>query len=196
MCSSDLDWSGTGSTKHDSEGLTYVGNGQFVVTEERLQNAYKFSYSAGGTVALGSAAYVSLGPTVGNIGIEGISYDARNGSYVAVKQDDPAKLSIYNTLSFSSAAAADAVPSVEFVGASSNSSLFGLDSLSDVQTLGGVDALVGTSAADNLLVLSLDSRRLIEITRAGVILSSFDLSTVLPHNAIEGVTIEIGRSHV
>lgn len=185
-----FDWAGTGSSKYDSEGLTYLGNGQFVVTEERLQNGYKFSYSAGGTAALGSAAFVSFGPTIGNIGIEGISYDARNGNFVTVKQDDPAKLSIYNSLTFSTTAAADVVANTEFVGASSNSSLFGLNSLSDVAVLGGVNALVGTSAADNLLLLSLDSRKLIEITRGGVIKSSFDLANVLPQNGIEGVTID------
>lgn len=185
-----FNWANTGSTKNDTEGLTYLGNGQFVVTEERLQNGYKFNYTAGGTAALGNAPYVSFGPTIGNIGIEGISYDPRNGNFVTVKQDDPAKLSIYNALSFSTAAAADVVPTTSFTGPNSNSSLFGLQSLSDVQTLAPVDALLGTPAADNLLVLSLDSRSLIEITRAGVIKSSFDLSNVLPHNGIEGITID------
>lgn len=188
--STTFNWSGTGSSKNDTEGLTYLGNGQFVVTEERLQNGYKFDYVAGSTVALGSAAYVSFGPTIGNIGIEGISYDPRNGSFVTVKQDDPAQLSIYNALTFSTTAAPDAVASTQFTGPNSNSSLFGLQSLSDVQTLAPIDALQGTAAADNLLVFSLDSRRLIEITRAGVIKSSLDLSNVLPHNGIEGVTVD------
>jgi len=185
-----FNWANTGSTKNDTEGLTYLGNGQFVVTEERLQNGYQFSYSAGGTVALGSSPFVSFGPTIGNIGIEGISYDARNGNFVTAKQDDPAVLSIYSSLTFSTTAAADATPSVSFSGPSSASSLFGLNSLSDVAVLGGVSSLVGTTAADNLLLLSLDSHKLIEITRAGVIKSTFDLSNVLPHNGIEGVTID------
>jgi len=141
-------------------------------------------------VALGSSPFVSFGPTIGNIGIEGISYDARNGNFVTAKQDDPAVLSIYSSLTFSTTAAADATPSVSFSGPSSASSLFGLNSLSDVAVLGGVSSLVGTTAADNLLLLSLDSHKLIEITRAGVIKSTFDLSNVLPHNGIEGVTID------
>src|SRR5262249_30823361 len=148
-----------------------------VVAEERLQNAYRFSYSSGGTVDLGTAPFVSIGPTIGNIGIEGISYDSRNGNFVTVKQDNPAELRIFDTLTFATAAAPDAVPTTLFSGASS---LFGLDSLSDVQTLAPVDALGGTPAADNLLVLSLDSHKLIEIDRLGVVHSSFDLSNVLP----------------
>lgn len=191
-----FNWAGTGATKNDTEGLTYLGNGQFVVTEERLQNGYKFSYSAGGTAALGGAPFVSFGPTIGNIGIEGISYDARNGNFVTVKQDDPSVLSIYNALTFSTTAGADATPTTSFAavptapGSSTYTSLFGLNSLSDVAVLGAVDGLNGTAAAENLLILSLDSRQLIEITRAGVIKSSFDLSNVLPHNGIEGVTID------
>ncbi len=183
----NFDWTGTGSTNHDAEGITYVGGGQFVVAEERLQNLYKFTYAASGTALLGNAPFVSVGPTIGNTGIEGVSYDPRNGNYVTAKQDNPVELRIFNSLSFSTTAGPDATPDKLFSGASS---LFGLDSLSDVQTLAPIDALAGTGAADNLLLLSLDSRELIEITRGGEIKSSFDLSNILPDNAIEGVTVD------
>lgn len=53
-----------------------------------------------------------------------------------------------------------------------------------------VDALAGTTAADNLLVLSLGSRKLIEVNRLGQTLSTFDLSNVLPSNGIEGMTVD------
>lgn len=179
-----LDWTGTGSTKHDTEGLTYLGNGVLVLAEERLQDAYNISYVAGGTAALGSAASVSIGATVGNVGIEGISVDPRDGSFVAVKQDDPAQLLI-GSLNFSTSGGSSGM-SVVFSG---SSSLFGLASLSDVQTLSPVDALAGTAAADNLLILSLDSQLLVEIDRSGTVLSQFDLSGITSQ-AIEGVTID------
>jgi hypothetical protein len=67
--------------------------------------------------------------------------------------------------------------------------LFGVNSFSDVQTLAPIDALTGTAAADNLLVLSLDSRKLIEITRGGVVKSELNLSA-LTTQAIEGVTVD------
>ena len=57
-------------------------------------------------------------------------------------------------------------------------------------TTGIVNSLTGPNAGDNLLVLSLDSRRLIEITRSGNTLSSFNLANVLPNNGIEGVTVD------
>jgi hypothetical protein len=66
----------------------------------------------------------------------------------------------------------------------------GVISLSDVQTLATIDALAGTAAADNLLILSLGSRRLLEVSRTGNILSSLDLTNILPNNGIEGVTVD------
>ena len=67
--------------------------------------------------------------------------------------------------------------------------VLGLASLSDVQTLSPIDALLGTPAADNLLVLSLDSRRLVEIDRSGKVLSFLNLAH-LTSQAIEGVTVD------
>lgn len=182
-----FNWAGTASTNNDTEGLTYLGGGSLVVAEERLQNAYSFTYASGGAVSLASAPFVSIGPTIGNVGIEGLSYDPRNGNFVTAKQDNPAQLRIFPSLSFATTAAPDAVPSQLFSGASS---LFGLLSLSDVQTLAIVQSLAGGLAADNLLVLSLDSRMLIEIDRLGNVLSSLSLAGVLPRNGIEGVTVD------
>lgn len=183
-----FNWTGTGSTNNDAEGLTYLGNGQLVVVDERPQIAYQFTYAAGGSVMLNNQPKVAItGSTtsVKNVGTEGISYDPLTGHYFSVKQDDPAQLREHE-LTFAVGGGTN-TNNVLFAGASS---LFGLNSLSDIQTLSGVDALVGTDAADNLLVLSLDSRKLIEIDRtSGSVLSQFDLSSVTTQ-AIEGVTID------
>ncbi len=195
-----FDWTGTGSTKHDTEGLTYMGNGVLVVAEERLQDAYRFNYTANSSVTLANS-FVSISNTsVGNSGMEGISYDPRNGSFVTIKQENPQNI-LAGNLTFSSATGG--LPStLPKDGASPNGSgdstmvslfdptFMGLTTLSDVQTLSPIDALFGTAAADNLLVLSLGSRRLIEVNRSGQILSSFDLTNVLAHNGIEGVTVD------
>ena len=172
------------SSNNDAEGLAYLGNGLLVVAEERLQDAFLFSYSAGGSVNLALAPSVNLGPTVGNVGIEGIAIDPRDGMLFAVKQDNPAQLR--GGLASFSVGGGSFAESISFSG---TSALFGLNSLSDIGTLGGMDALAGTAAANNLLVLSLDSRRLIEIDRLGNTLSSLDLSGLTPQ-AIEGVTID------
>jgi len=179
-----FNWASTGSSKHDTEGLTYLGNGKLVVTEERLYDAYSFNYAAGGNAGLVSSGVSISNANVGNDGLEGISYDPRNGSFVTVKQDIPEDI-LAGNLTFGANLTGTSTMTNLF-----NPTLLGVSTFSDVQTLSPVDALVGTSAADNLLVLSLGSRKLLEVNRAGQILSSFDLSGVLPRNGIEGVTID------
>jgi len=89
------------------------------------------------------------------------------------------------TLSFSTAGGTSTMTTL-FEGATA---LFGVNSFSDVQTLSPVDALIGSPAASNLLILSLDSRRLLEINLQGQVLSSLDLTGVTAQ-AIEGVTVD------
>lgn len=203
-----FDWAGTGSSKNDSEGLTYLGGGVLVLAEERLQDAYRFNYVDGGVATL-KESFVSIANNeVKNDGLEGISYDPRNGgSFVTVKQNAPQALQA-GSLSFAASTAAPPEPLPKHGGSPAgggvstmadlfNPNLLGLSSLSDVQTLATVDALAGTAAADHLLVLSLDSRKLLEVNRQGQVLSSFDLSQVLPNNGIEGVTIdELGNIYL
>ncbi|MBI5333862.1 MAG: FxDxF family PEP-CTERM protein [Burkholderiales bacterium] len=185
--SMSFDWTGTGSTHNDTEGLAYLGNGQLVVVDERPQMAYRFNFTNGGTVALNAQAKVALtgsAVSVGNVGTEGISFDPRDGSFFSVKQDNPAQLR-QHTVNF----AVGGGTSTNNMLLSGASSVLGLNSLSDVQTLAGVDALVGTTAADNLLLLSLDSLKLVEVTRSGTILGALDLSRFTTQ-AIEGITID------
>lgn len=183
-----FNWAGTGSSNNDAEGLTYLGKGQLVVVDERPQIAYQFSFADGGTVALNSTAKVAItgnSSSVGNVGTEGISFDAASGKFYSVKQDNPVQLREH-TLSFA-VGGGTATSTVLFSG---SSSLFGLNSLSDVQSLSSVAALAGSAAAHNLLLLSLDSKKLVELDVAsGTVLSSFDLSGVTTQ-AIEGVTVD------
>lgn len=188
-----FDWTGTGSSKNDTEGLTYLGNGELAVGEERLQDIYKFTYINGGTASLADS-FVSISNTnVGNNGMEGISYDPRDGSFVAIKQQSPEDIQS-GMLTFSAATGGlpSSLPSNGISptggGVSSMINLFdptllGLSTLSDVQTLG----ILGS---DDLLILSLGSKKLVTADRSGSLLSSFDLSNILPNNAIEGVTID------
>lgn len=172
------------STNRDAEGLAYLGNGLLVVAEERLQDAFLFGYQAGGSVNLANAPSVNFGPTVGNVGIEGLSVDPRDGTWFIVKQDNPVQLR--GGLASFSLGGGSFTETVSFSGATS---LFGLDSLSDVATLAPVNSLAGGPAAEHLLLLSLDSRRLIEIDRQGNTISSLNLSGIT-NQAIEGVTVD------
>lgn len=181
---SNLGWPTT-STNRDSEGLTYLGSGVLVVAEERLQDAFSFNYVAGGSVNLANASFVSIGGNAGNNGLEGISYDPRGaGSFVSIKQQSPQDI-LAGTLTFATGAGGTSGMVNLF-----NPSLMGVTTLSDIQTLSPIDGLTGTAAADNLLVLSLGSKKLLEVTRSGQTLSFIDLSNISPKNAIEGVTVD------
>ena len=162
----------------DTEGLAYVGGGQFVITEERERDAYRLSYSAGGSAARSTLASADLGTTIGNIGIEGIAFDARDGSFVLVKEKTPQEVTLAN-ITFGTPGSA----TLTGLGVPSPAVL----DLSDVSVLSGVTALAGTAGADDLLVYSQESRVLLQVTRTGTVLSSFDFSA-LSLNA-EGVTI-------
>ncbi len=163
----------------DTEGLTYIGAGQFVITEERLRDAYLLSYAPGGSVNRAALPSADLGTTVGNVGIEGISYDPRDGTFVTVKEKTPQEVN-GNTLNFGT-------------GSAMVTSLFdpaglGLLDLSDVQALSTVSMLTGTADENNLLIFSQESARLLEIDRSGTILSQFDFSGLA--DSAEGVTID------
>ena len=183
-----FNWAGTGSSNNDAEGLTYLGGGRLVVVDERPQIAYSFSYADGGTVALAAQPQAPVGSTsgsVGNVGTEGISFDPRDGSFVSVKQDNPMELRA-GGLNFAVGGGTSTMTTL-FTGPAA---LFGVNNFADVQTLSPVAALSGTPAANNLLILSLDSRRLIEVDRAsGSVLSSLDLAAFTAQ-AIEGVTVD------
>src|ERR1700712_559837 len=136
--SMNFNWTGTGSSNNDAEGLTYLGGGKLVVVDERPQMAYQFNYNASSTVILNNQPKVAItgnSTSVGNLGTEGISYDPVSGTYYSVKQDSPAELR-QATLNFA-VGGGTANSTTLFSGASS---VFGLNTLSDVQTLSAVDS--------------------------------------------------------
>lgn len=165
----------------DTEGLTYIGGGRFVVVEERLQDAYVLIYAAGGAVSRSSLASASLGVTVGNVGLEGISYDPSTGQYIVVKEKTPEQVNAA-TLSFGIGTSGTATVTSLFDPAS-----LGLTDLSDVQVLSTV---LDPSSADygNLLIYSQESARLLEVSRTGSVLSMYSLAGIT--DSAEGVTID------
>ena len=78
-----------GTDFYDTEGLTYIGGGQFVFTEERYRQIDKVTYVAGTTISHADAQTVDLGTNIGNIGLEGITYDPLTNGFILVKEKDP-----------------------------------------------------------------------------------------------------------
>ena len=88
-----------GTEFYDPEGIAYIGDGQFVVVEERDRQAVLFTYAPGTTLTRAATLTVKLGTTIGNEGLEGITYDpSTNGNprptpntkgFIAVKEINP-----------------------------------------------------------------------------------------------------------
>ncbi|MFN0133806.1 MAG: SdiA-regulated domain-containing protein [Phycisphaerales bacterium] len=166
----------------DTEGLAYLGNGQFAIVEERLQTVYRLTFTPGGTVARSSLPAVNLGPTIGNDGMEGLAFDPPTGKFVLAKEKTPMAVSLA-TVDFAT-------------GAGSLASLFnpgslGVTDLAEVLALSIVPTLQTTPDRDNLLILSQESKKLLEVSRAGTVLSQFALPASAAH--AEGVAIDPDR---
>jgi uncharacterized protein YjiK len=163
----------------DTEGLTYLGGGRFAVVEERLRDVFELTYVAGGTADRSSLPSVDLGTTVGNVGLEGISRDGRDGSLVTVKEKLPQEVR-RSTVTFGRPGTA--VTTTLF------SPALGVLDLSDVQVLASVPSRVAGPDGDNLLLLSQESSRLLKVSATGSLLDSFDLLALT--DSAEGVTID------
>ena len=167
----------------DTEGLTYMGGGTYALSEERLGRAYKFTYVAGGTLDRNTLQSIAIGPNTGtNDGSEGVSFDPRDGSWVSIKEKNPEN--VYRvTGSFAT-------------GASTYTDLFAtaqlsVNDISDVLVLATVPGVVDGPDADNLLLLSQSSQRLLKVSRTGQILGTLSLTSLATNP--EGVTMDASQ---
>ena len=184
-----------GTSFDDVEGLTYVGNGQFVLAEERSRTANKFTYAANTTLAASGAQRVVLGTDAGNEGMEGITADPKTGGFVAINEKSPEGI-FQTAINFaagtaSNGSATTAVPTNLF-----NPARLNLADFADVYSLSNLPSLASGTAYDNLLVISQESGKLVQTDRAGNVLNSLTitrdaadtLSVVDMH--FEGVTMD------
>jgi uncharacterized protein YjiK len=162
-----------GTAYYDVEGLAYVGNGKFVLVEERDRIVSQFTYVPNTTLNYADSQHVKLGTTVGNIGIEGISLDPLTGGFIAVKEKQPIGI-FQTTIDFASGTASNG-------SASTVNSLNLFDptktALLDIADVFALSNIAGIGAADqgNLLLLSQESGKLIKTDRSGNILGSLTI---------------------
>ncbi|MDD1458565.1 ExeM/NucH family extracellular endonuclease, partial [Dolichospermum sp. ST_sed2] len=184
-----------GTDFYDPEGLTYVGGGNFVLVEERDRQANLFTYAPGTTLTKSDVQTVKLGTTVGNIGIEGISYDPLTGGFIAVKEITPQ--GIFQTgIDF---AAGTATNGSSTTGNSTNlfdPALANLADFADVYALSNLSFLNGLPDYSKLLVLSQESGKIVNIDRSGNISSSLTITSdignplSLADQQYEGLTMD------
>src|SRR5262245_40098784 len=131
-----------GTDFFDPEGLTYVGNGKFVMSEERDRQAVLFTYVAGTTLHRADAQTVKLGTFVQNIGIEGISFDPLTAGYIAVKETQPQ--GIFQTgIDFAAGTATNGSPTTENSVNLFDPALLNLLDLADVYAMSNLSTLTG-----------------------------------------------------
>lgn len=183
-----------GGAFYDTEGLAYIGNGQFVFVEERFRIVDRFTYAAGTTLGLSDVQRVKLGTTIGNIGLEGITYDPSTGGFILVKEVTPQGI-FQTTIDFSNLTASNGSSTTINSTNLFDPALLGLNTLSDVFALSNLPSLNGTADAANLLVLSASTGRIVETTRTGQILSTLNFvrapgDDTVPGQQYEGLTVD------
>ncbi|MBD2156858.1 SdiA-regulated domain-containing protein [Leptolyngbya sp. FACHB-16] len=180
---------------YDTEGLTYVGEGRFVLVEERDRQASLFTYTPGTTLSRADVQTVKLGTTVGNIGLEGISYDPLTNGFIAVKENQTQ--GIFQTgIDFAAGTATNGSPTTTNSTDLFDPASLNLVDLADVYALSNLPALNGTATYNNLLVLSQESGRIVNVDRAGNISSSLTITSdpgnplTIVDQGFEGVTMD------
>ncbi|QKQ74692.1 ExeM/NucH family extracellular endonuclease [Nostoc sp. TCL240-02] len=163
-----------GTEFYDTEGLTYVGDGKFVLIEERDRQANLFTYAPGTTLTRSNVQTVKLGTTVGNIGIEGISYDPQTGGFIAVKEITPEGI-FQTNIDFAAGTASNGSPTTVNSTNLFDPALAGLADFADVFALSNVSALNGQPDSSHLLILSQESGKIVNIDRTGNISSSLTI---------------------
>ena len=162
-----------GTEFYDPEGLAYVGGGKFVMTEERDRRVVMFTYVPGGTLQRADAQTVTLGTFVENIGLEGVTFDPQTGEYILVKEAAPE--GIFQTgVDFAAGTATNGSPATVNSVDLFNPVLAGLSDFADVFALSNVTSLTGPQSG-NLLVLSQEAGKIVNIDRSGNIASSLTI---------------------
>lgn len=177
----------------DAEGITYMGNGRFMIADERDQMGRMTTYQAGATRTLSDLAPTSYsfnpnGYPDQNFGIEGVAYDPIDGSIWAVKERVP--LSIYKM-----AGPGGAVTEPISIR---NITRIALENFSDIYVMANSSAFdLDDPRRLNLLLLSRDNNEIVEITREGVVVDRLSLSFLAGVSGTEGVTMDnLGNIYV
>ena len=184
-----------GTEFYDTEGIAYVGGGTFVLIEERYRQANLFTYAAGTTLNRADVQTVKLGTSIGNIGLEGGTYDPASADYLFVKEKDPR--SIFETgIDFAGGTATNGSPTTdESTDLFDPSSVSTLD-FSDIFALSNLPSLAGDPTFDQLLIISQESGQIVQVDRAGNVQHTMTIvadpgdTLSVPDMTMEGVTMD------
>ena len=161
-----------GTDFYDPEGLTYIGNGEFVMSEERDRQLVKFTYVAGATLTRAQAQTVKLGTFDNNTGTEGVSFDPMTGGYIALKEKNP--IGVFQTdVDFTTGTASNGSATAANSISLFDTSLLGMSDVADVFALSNLPVRY----SGNLLVLGQEDGRVVNIDRSGNISSILNITS-------------------
>ncbi len=163
-----------GTEFYDTEGIAYMGGGKFVLIEERYRQANLFTYIAGGVLHRADVKTVKLGTTIGNIGLEGVTWDPMTGGYIFTKEKDPE--SIFQTsIDFNALTASNGSPTADESVNLFDPALANVADFSDVFALSNLPDLSGQPDFSHLLIISQESGQIINVDRAGKVYSKLTI---------------------
>jgi uncharacterized protein YjiK/methionine-rich copper-binding protein CopC len=174
-----------GTYFYDPEGIAYLGGGKFALVEERSRQVNEFTYVPNTTLGASGVRMVKIGTTIGNIGIEGLSFDPLTGGFVAVKESGPS--GVFQTgINFATGTASNGSPTTD-----NSTNLFdptrtGLSAHNDIHALSNTVASTAPDYA-HLLILSAPDGKVVKIDRAGNIQSTLPVSSIAQN---EGLTMD------
>ena len=184
-----------GTDFYDTEGITYIGNGQFVMTEERDRQVVLFTYAAGTTLTRANTKTVKLGTFVNNVGTEGLSFDPLTNGYIVLKEISP--MGIFQTgIDFNAGTATNGSATTDNSVNLFDPALLGFTDVADVFALSNLPSLNGQSLYNNLLVLSQENAKVVNVSRSGVISSTLTIVSDpgnpldAPNQQHEGMTMD------
>jgi len=169
-----------GTEFYDPEGITYIGGGQFVFTEERERRIVKFTYAAGTTLTRGAAQTVDLGTFDDNTGTEGLSYDPQTSGalpgFIVLKEKTP--IGVFQTnVDFPAGTATNGSPTTTNSTNLFDTTLLGMTDVADVFAFSNLPSMTGQPQAGNMLIIGQEDARILNVDRSGNILSTLNITS-------------------
>lgn len=167
-----------GTDFYDPEGLTYIGGGQFVMSEERDRQLVKFTYTAGTTLSRSGAQTVKIGTFIDNTGTEGLSWDPQTSGFICLKELTP--IGIFQTgVDFVAGTATNGSPTTVNSTNLFDPALLGMTDTADVFALSNLPSMSGQAQEGNLIVIGQEDARIVNVDRSGNITSTLNIGTDL-----------------
>lgn len=184
-----------GTAFYDPEGITYIGNNQFVFSEERDRQLVKFTYAAGTTLTRANAQTVDLGTFDDNTGTEGLSWDPLTSGFIVLKEKTPIGV-FQTTVNFDNGTASNGSSTTANSTKLFDTTLLGLTDVADVFAFSNLPDMVGQAQESNMLILGQENARILNIDRNGVISSALNINAdpgdtiSSPNMQHEGITMD------